>query len=120
MELMFHSLDSNDNKVFFRASYEIKNNTYVFQDKTDKGTTIYLTINDNEILFERKGNTNMQLLLSDNTLTGGHYENNVGLKFDFGVKTTSIKIESKKLEMEYSLFLDGNILSTHKIWVLFN
>lgn len=120
MELLFHSLDSNENKVFFRSNYERNGNTYVFPDKTDKGTSIILTIKNSEILFERKGNTNMQLLLSKDNMTLGHYENNLGLKFEFYVKTNNLKIEPQKIEMEYSLYVDDDMLSTHKIWVLFH
>ena len=49
-----------------------------------------------------------------------HYKNELGLEFDFLVLTKELLISSKRIEMEYSLFLEQDKISTHKITILFH
>ena len=54
-----------------------------FQDKATENTMIYLTINEDSLIFERKGNTSMTMTLKENIESFGHYESSAGLFFDF-------------------------------------
>ena len=83
MELVFYSLDNENNKVFFRTDFKKIDNKIVFSDKSMENTTIYLTINGNSLVFERKGNTSMMMVLEEGITHSGHYENNTGLFFFF-------------------------------------
>ena len=117
MELVFYSLDNDNNKVFFRADYERKNNQIVFVDKSIENTMIYLTINGNSLIFERKGNTSMTMTLMENIETFGHYESSTGLFFDFSIITKKLMVLDKRIEIEYTLSILGDVIGTHKIWI---
>ena len=120
MNLTFYSKDSNDNKVLFTASYIKDDNEIIFNDESTKNTTIYLTINNDSIIFKRKGNINMDITIKNDLISKCHYENEMGLSFDFLVKTNYLVINEKRIEMEYSLCGDGDIISTHKIKIIFH
>ena len=117
MELVFYSLDNDNNKVFFRANYEKINNQIVFPDKATENTMIYLTINEDSLIFERKGNTSMTMTLKENIETFGHYESSAGLFFDFSIVTKKLMVLEKRIEIEYTLFILGDVIGTHKIWI---
>lgn len=117
MELIFHSLDSASNKVFFRTTFKKVEDTLIFSDKTDKNTTIYLTKKNKTLLFERKGNITMQMVLDLENETLGHYENSNGLSFDFTIKTKKLNIRENLIEMEYALYVEEDEISIHKIWI---
>ena len=117
MELVFYSLDNDNNKVFFRADYERKNNQIVFVDKSIENTMIYLTINGNSLIFERKGNTSMTMVLEEMKTTSGHYESSAGLFFDFSIITKKLMVLDKRIEIEYTLSILGDVIGTHKIWI---
>lgn len=119
MELTFHSLDSANNKVFYRTTFNKVDNTLIFLDKTTENTTIYLTIEKDILLFERKGNINMRLVLNLEEPTEGKYESSIGLSFDFITKTKKLKISENRIEMEYALYVEGDEISIHKIWISF-
>ncbi len=120
MELVFYSLDNDNNKVFFRADYERKNNQIVFVDKSIENTMIYLTINGNSLMFERKGNTSMTMVLEEMKTTSGHYESSTGLFFDFETKTKRLSIKDNKIEIENSLSVLADEMSSNKIWITLN
>lgn len=120
MELVFYSLDNDNNKVFFRTDYEKKDNRIIFQDKSIENTMIYLTINGNSLLFERKGNTSMIMSLEEGKNTSGHYESSTGLFFDFVTKTKILSIIDNQIKIEYSLYVQEEEMSSHKIWITFN
>lgn len=120
MELVFYSLDNDNNKVFFRTEYKRINNQIIFLDKSLENTTIYLTINGNSLVFERKGNTSMNMSLKEGFISKGHYENSTGLFFDFETKTKSLSIKDNCIEIEYSLFVLSDEISSHKIWITLN
>ena len=120
MNLTFYSKDSNDNKVLFTTSYIKDDNEVIFNDESVSNTTIYLIINNDSIIFKRKGSILMDITIKKDLTTKCHYENEMGLSFDFLVKTKSLLIREKRIEMEYSLFLDGDIISTHKITIIFH
>jgi uncharacterized beta-barrel protein YwiB (DUF1934 family) len=117
MELVFYSLDNDNNKVFFRAEYKIIDNQIIFQDKATENTMIYLTINEDSLIFERKGNTSMTMTLMENIETFGHYESSAGLFFDFRIITKKLMVLDKRIEIEYTLSILCDVIGTHKIWI---
>ena len=120
MDLTFYSIDSNNDKVLYHTSYIKSENTIIFDDKSVLNTKIYLTIKDDKVLFERKGNVIMYILLDLDKITFCHYENEMGLKFDFSVKTTNLVLKNNKIEMAYQLFLENDMISNHKITIIFH
>ncbi len=119
MNITFYSLDSLDNKIFFKEKGMFDKNILIFNDKSVENTKIYLTINDNDIILDRVGNVKMHMHFIRNTETTGFYENELGLQFKMNILTSKLIIKANKVEIEYSLILDGNMLSSHKIWILF-
>ena len=47
--------------------------------------------------IERIGDVNMKLLLLQGKITTSSYSNNMGLKFDFKVKTNELLVKENKL-----------------------
>lgn len=120
MIITFHSLDNEGNKVFFKSEAEIIGKYFIFDDKSQENTKIKLMYDTSSINIERIGNTNMKINLSLDEITNSKYSNSLGLKFDFKVKTNELDIKSNKLYAMYDLILDENVISTHKIWIIFN
>lgn len=120
MNLTFYSVDSNKEKVCYSTEFVRDENQIIFLDKSVANTTIYLTIFENSLLFERKGDILMDLPLKYGEKTLCHYKNELGLEFDFLVLTNELLISSKRIEMEYSLFLEQDKISTHKITIIFH
>ena len=120
MILTFHSIDSNDNKIIFNTEYTKKDNLVIFKDKSMENSVIELTIENDSITLKRTGDNEMDLMLIYNQKTTGFYKNNMGLEFEFEAYTTSLNITSKKISIEYTMFLEDNPISTHKIWILFH
>lgn len=119
MNVTFYSLDSLDNKIFFKEKGILDKNILIFNDKSAQSTKIYLTINEDNIILDRVGNIKMHMHFIRNIETAGYYENELGLEFKMNILTSKLIIKTNKIEIEYSLFLDGNMLSSHKIWILF-
>ena len=117
MELVFYSLDNDNNKVFFRANYEKINNQIIFPNNTTKNTIIYLTINENSLLFQLKGNTTITMTLKENIERVGHYEGSGSLFFDVSIVTKILMVSDKRIEIEYTLFILGDVIGTHTIWI---
>lgn len=120
MELVFYSLDNDNNKVFFRSDYLKNGNEIIFEDKSVENTKIYLTIMKDSLVFERKGSTSMHMVLKEGIETSGSYNSSTGLFFDFTVKTKILSIKDNRIEIEYSLFVLGDEMSHHKIWITLN
>lgn len=120
MELTFHSVDSEGNKAIYRTSYTCNGSTYTFSDKTQPNTTIALGIYKDTVEFKRSGDVQMEMSFSLHQMTKGKYENALGLRFDLQVKTKELLQEKNKLFIEYDLYVMGDMVSSHKIWVLFH
>lgn len=118
MHLIFKSIDGLNNEINYTSKYIKENNTYIFDDNTDKNTKINLEIND-EIIFRRIGDTNMLLILNLNRITDGFYSNIRGLEFKFKCKTNELIYENDKLYINYDLFVENELINTQKIWILF-
>lgn len=120
MKVVFHSVDSDGNKIVFNAPCEVSGNTYKFLDKTVENTYIILTINDDQsINFNREGKVNMSMKFSLKEKTIGFYKNDMGLEFKLDLFTTYLDIKGNKLTLEYEMSLD-DYKSTHKIYILFS
>lgn len=120
MILTFHSVDSNDNKIIYKTEYKKENNVIIFKDKSMENTEIHLIVDNDSIIFQRIGDNEMNLMLMYNQKTTGYYKNNMGLEFEFEAYTISLTITTKKISIEYTMFLEDNPISTHKIWILFH
>ena len=62
----------------------------------------------------------MYMLFDLNNITNGSYENNEGLEFNFEIKTSKIEVLKNKIRIDYSMIMDGEMLSSHKLSLLFN
>lgn len=120
MILTFHSIDNDDNKIIYKTEYIKKDNLITFDDKSMENTQIHLTIESDSIHFQRVGDNEMDLMLIYNQKTTGFYKNSIGLEFEFEVFTSGLTINSKRISIKYTMFLEGNPMSTHKIWILFH
>ena len=118
MRLSFHSIDDNDNKIFYETNYEKSENEIVFIDKTLENTTNHLLIDEDKLKLIRLGDVEMEMLFILNQTTNGYYKNNIGLEFEFIIKTNKLKVEKNKILVEYNMILDEFTASTHKIWIL--
>jgi uncharacterized beta-barrel protein YwiB (DUF1934 family) len=118
MRLSFHSIDDNDNKIFYEADYEKSDNEIVFIDKTLENTTNHLIIDQDKLKLIRLGEVEMEMTFDLNRSTNGYYKNTMGLEFTFTVKTNKLKVVKNKILVEYNMILDEFTASTHKIWIL--
>lgn len=119
MNLTFYSVDSNDEKVVYTTSYkEIDSSTIEFIDKSVENTVINVKkLSTSSLLFTRCGKVTMILNLDLNKSTKGYYKNDLGLEFEFSVKTKKIEFINNKYYVEYETNIN-DIISTHKISIL--
>ena len=117
MEVTFYSLDDENNKIFFKSKGTKENNIISFKDKSNENTTILLEINASSITFYRKGNVDMKLILEKNNTNECYYKNEMGLEFNFKAFCKELIVKEKRIDIEYDMILDEDILSSHKIWI---
>lgn len=117
MEITFYSLDDENNKVFFKSKGIKENNIISFIDKSNDNTTILLEQNTSSIIFYRKGDIDMKMILEKNIINSCYYKNQNGLEFDFKVYCKELIIKEKRIDIEYDMILDEDIISSHKIWI---
>ena len=120
MKVSFLSMDDNDNKVSFVTDVIKKDNRYLFNDLSTTNTQIEIEILGSNIRLVRTGDITMYMLFDVNFYTSGSYRNSEGLSFDFDIKTTRLDILSNKIRIDYDMILEKEILSSHKISLLFN
>lgn len=118
MIVTFHSLDNDNNKIYFKSEAQIIDDYIVFDDKSIENTKIYLKYNSSSVIFKRVGNTNMSIEYIQDKITTGTYKNELGLEFNFSVDTTSFSIEKDKIIIEYNMYIEKDYISSHKIWIL--
>lgn len=117
MEVTFYSLDDENNKIFFKSKGTKEKNIISFADKSNENTTISLEILDSSITFYRKGNVDMKMILKKNKILDCYYKNQIGLEFNFKVNCKELIIKENRIDMEYDMILDNDIMSSHKIWI---
>lgn len=118
MIVTFHSIDNENEKVFFKTKGEQKENSIFFKDESMPNTTIELKIEASSVELIRSGDYNTNMLFQKNKKTKAYYRNNLGLEFDFYVETKVLDIKKNKISIEYNMFLFEEEISTHKIWIL--
>ena len=116
---VFHSLDSNEEKIYFQVEGKIIKHLLIFEDKSTPNTIIYLAINKDNIILDRVGDTNMHMNFKSNQIIEGYYKNKLGLEFRIFIKTNNLIIKTNKIEIDYDLIIDDYTASSHKIWILF-
>ena len=117
MIISFYSIDSNDNEIKFESAATLIDNTYIFDDKSLENTIINLIVLNDKIIFKRMGNVDMNLELEKNKKTQGNYKNSNGLDFDFECLCDDLAFDGKNISLGYSLMLDNNAISYHKILI---
>ncbi len=120
MKVNFLSFDENNNKIYFTSDYVKDDNKIVFLDKSTLNTEIHLQIKDKEVVLERIGSTNMQMIFNLKKLTKGFYNNDLGLEFNFQIKCYKLLCRDNKLNVEYDLIMEDGQKHGHKIALLFN
>lgn len=118
MEVFFYSLDNQNNKVSFKSNAEYINNKLVFKDKSIDSTNIHLSISKDKLVLERIGKTEMKLALIENISSEAYYRNEMGLEFNFIAKCHKLNITNNRIDIEYDMILDNELLSSHKIWII--
>lgn len=119
MKVTFHSLDNDGNKVFYKTDAKAIDSYIEFRDGSTKNTIIRLSYTNSSIIIERIGDINMVLNLELDKTTGCMYKDNLGLELDLEIKTNELEVKNNKLYANYDLILDKNVISSHKIWILF-
>ncbi len=116
--LRFYSIDSDNNEVKYFSPFVREKNTLIFEDKSVNNTKVFLTIGEN-IKIERHGNINMSFLFDLDNLTLGMYENELGLKAEFIIKTNELLVSNNNVIIAYDLYLDSEKISGHRIVIDF-
>jgi uncharacterized beta-barrel protein YwiB (DUF1934 family) len=120
VKVSFISIDDEKNKISFNTEVSVIDNKYVFTDVTTPNTTIEIEVLGECVRLTRTGDTTMYMLYDTNNITNGSYENIEGLEFNFEIKTTKIEIHKSKIRIDYSMIMDKQVLSSHKLSLLFN
>lgn len=118
MKVHFYSI-SKDLKVDFISDLTVDGLQYYFMDQSLEDTMVRIEIvNENEISLTRTGQTSMLAIFRKSQRTRCHYENKMGLQFDFEVLCQEIKIEKNKIFWSYDYFIDEIYQDTYKIWLI--
>lgn len=120
MYLTFKSLDSFGNEIKYETEYKRIENGYIFDDLSVENTTTTLYIKDGNITIERNGDTLSKFNFIINNKTPGFYKNNAGLEINLDIFTKKINLLADKLYLEYDLIVEDDVISSHKIWILFH
>ena len=120
MKVSFISIDDENNKINFSTDVTLLDNKYTFIDKTTPNTNIEIEVLGECVRLTRTGDTTMYMLYDLKNITSGSYENVEGLEFSFEIKTTKLEIQKTKIRIDYSMIMDKQVLSSHKLSLLFN
>ena len=66
MIVTFHSIDNENEKVFFKTKGEQKDNSILFKDESMPNTTIELKINSSSVELIRSGDYNTNMVFEKN------------------------------------------------------
>lgn len=117
MNIVFYSLDSYNNKVYFKTEGIFNNNILSFSDDISNYEFI---IKNDFITLNRTGSVIMNLIFKKNKKTEGSYKNELGLEMKLEIFTKFLSIKNNKIDIEYDLFINNELISSHKIKILFN
>ena len=118
MEVSFYSLDNDNNKIIYKSEYKKINNTIIFKDKSLENTDLYITIENDHLVIKRVGQVTMTFKAKLKEITDVYYKNEMGLEFNFKVKTTSIILKDNRIDLEFLMILDNEVINSHKIWII--
>lgn len=118
--LKFTSFSSDLETQTFETNYEITKTGYIsFVDKSALDTKIYIKEIDNSFIIKRLGNISMQMTLQEGKTTKAIYKDINGVSMEFETKCLSFKSAPNQFDVVYELILDKNVISTHKLNILF-
>ena len=120
MFLTFKSIDNEGNEIKFQTEYEKLDNKYIFDDLSVENTKVELMMNEENVIINRFGDTESKFVFIQGINTLAFYKNSLGLELKMNIFTKKIIIKSKQLYLEYELILDSDVISSHKIWILFH
>lgn len=110
---------SSEGTIDFLTDVFINDNEYIFKDLSMSNTNVLVKIKDSRsLILKRMGETNMEMELIEGEKTKGHYVNSMGLEFYFDVNCLKLNIKEKKIYINYDYFMDNELMSSHKIWLL--
>lgn len=118
MKVFFYSIDDEENKISYNSEAHYEDDMLVFEDKSYENTKMYLKIDKDRVIINRKGMIIMNLELIGNKKTKGYYQNEIGLEFDFIIDCSNLVITDKRIDISYAMILDNQVLSSHKIWII--
>ena len=118
MKIYFKSSDSNGNRISFLSTAKIDESNIKFKDMSSNNTFISLIKYNDKLVFERTGDIYTKLEFILNKKTQANYKNMLGLEFDFTILTTNLVIFEDKIDISYTMFLDGDMISNHQISIL--
>lgn len=116
MEISFKSVDDDFNEISYRSDANYQDGYLVFNDNQYDDTTIYLKVENNEVILIREGQINMKLQFNLKELGNLSYETQE-LAFRLKVKGQNIIKNDNLIHFEYDLFDDEHYLGNHKIWI---
>lgn len=113
-------MDEDGNKVHFESEAVINQEELAFVDKSCENTTIHFLFSDTKMVLQRDGDTQMEMVFDLQKRTNGFYENSEGLRFDFLVECTHLECTNQKITIHYTMILDKQTKTKHKISLLLN
>ena len=120
MKVSFISIDDENNRINFSTDVQVDGNKYSFIDKTTSNTNIEIEVIGENVRLTRTGDVTMYMLYDIKNITSGSYENNEGLEFNFEIKTTKLEVSKSRIRIDYSMLMEKEVLSSHKLSLLFN
>lgn len=120
MQVTFTSLDEEMNRIQYEASVKQEENYFIFEDKSVSDTQVKLLIESEVVHLIRFGQVQMEMIFDPKKKTMGHYQNEMGLEFQFMIVCTKLSISKDCVIIHYQMILDETIKTKHKITLLFH
>ena len=106
-------ISTNDIQKTITAHAEISDHKIEFTDDEKQVNTI--SILDQDIRYQKKGNPEMDFYFSDELTEGTYKIDNQTLIFQ--IKTLELKIKDDTISIRYQLLQENEIISTHSITI---
>ncbi|MDE5566542.1 MAG: DUF1934 domain-containing protein [Anaeroplasmataceae bacterium] len=120
MQVTFSSLDEEMNRIQYEASVKQEENYLIFEDKSVPNTWVKILIESEVIHLVRYGQVQMEMTFDPTKKTIGHYQNEMGLDFNFMIDCSKLSISKEHITIHYQMILDETIKTKHKISLLFH
>lgn len=91
---------------------KIENNNFYLKENKNEITIIN---NKDYVLLQRKGNVRQEIKFIVGEFTESFFETEEGILFEFQIKTKKLFINSDGFLINYDLYQDYNLISSHKI-----